>query len=141
MKKIITLKNPLKINGEYVSTLTYDTDEIDGALYCAAEARRAAAMKASGVSMGDTIDPAMLLAEFNSPLHLYLGFAAVIAINPNIDWDDLERVKGSDINKFRTLGRFFIKESEDSEDETSEKDFESTLEPSTATDSSLSDDA
>ena len=134
MNNTITLKNPLKINGTYVKTLIYDTEKITGELYCVAEARKAAALNASGVGVSETMDPSLMVAEVNNPLHLFLGYAAVIAINPDIDWSDLERVTGSDINEFRKIGRFFITGSEDSAPAISGEGSETTRAPSTSTD-------
>lgn len=94
----ITLKNPVLINGKQVTELNYDTNEITGVLFAEAEAR-----KSSGKTM--SIVPA---SEFDTSLHIYLGYAAVIAADPSVDWSDLERVKGSDIVQFMRIGRNFM---------------------------------
>lgn len=99
MKKL-TLKNPIMVNGQEVNELTYDENEINGMLFAAAESKKKAA---AGANM--SISPA---AEFDFGLHLYLGYAAIIAVNPAIDWSDLERVKGHDIMEIMKIGRSFM---------------------------------
>ena len=42
-KNTLTLKNPIMINGEKVSEMTYDTNEIDGVLFATAENKKKAA--------------------------------------------------------------------------------------------------
>lgn len=37
---VLTLKNPIQINGETVSEMRYDINEIDGVLFATAEAKR-----------------------------------------------------------------------------------------------------
>lgn len=140
MKETVTLNKPLLVNGENLTMLPYDTDEITGALYCAAEARKAAAMHQSGVSVGNSIDPTLMVAETNGPLQLYVGYAAVLAVNPQLDWSDLERITGSDINTFRKIGRFFLKGSAGPRLETSDEPSETMQESSTPTDTPLNDD-
>lgn len=96
----LTLKNPIEINGEKITELTYDTNEINGMLFANADSKKKAA---AGQNM--SISPAV---EFDFALHLYLGYAAIIAVNPSIDWSDLERVKGHDIMEILKIGRSFM---------------------------------
>lgn len=104
MEKLI-LKNPILINGKEVKEMEYDANEINGILFATAEAKRkgAAGMK------NTSITPA---AEFDFGLHLYLGFAAIVAVNPEYDFSDLERMKGSDIVDVMGIGRNFMLKSE-----------------------------
>ena len=100
-KNTITLKNPIMINGEKVKELTYDINEIDGVLFATAETKK----KAAAGMKNMTIAPA---AEFDFSLHLYLGYAAIIAVNPSYDFSDLERIKGADVVEVMKLGRNFM---------------------------------
>lgn len=111
----IVLKNAIDINGQRVSELTYDENEITGILFATAEAKK------KGNAGGSlSISPA---AEFDFALHLYLGFAAIIAVNQHIDWSDLERIRGKDIAEVMRIGRNFMLgvSDEDSQEKGSEK--------------------
>lgn len=114
---IITLTKPVLINGVEVKEMKYDVDEIDGALYAQAENAK---MKASG-SKGGNLAGAV---ELDYSLHLYIGFAAVIAVNPAYTFEDMERIKGKSLREFSSIGRsFFIgsgSSGDDSLDEQSE---------------------
>ena len=77
IKGTLRLKNPIMINGNEITEVTYDSNEIDGILFATAESKR----KAAAVGRKDiSIAPA---AEFDFSLHLYLGFAAIVAVNPS----------------------------------------------------------
>lgn len=111
MKETLKLRKPLTINGKKVKELTYDADEITILEYKEANNR--------------TMSFDMSLAESDYNLHLQIGFAAIIAVNPNIDIADLERMKGQDLYKVSIIGRNFITEAladfaKDSSDEPSE---------------------
>jgi hypothetical protein len=99
--KTLELKNPIKIDGKDVKEVTYDANEIDGLLFATAEAKRknAAGMKNTSIA------PA---AEFDFGLHLYLGFAAIVAVNPSYDFSDVERIKGHDLVEVMAIGRNFM---------------------------------
>lgn len=97
----LKLKNPIKINGEEVKEVTYDSNEIDGILFATAESKR----KAAAGMKNTTITPA---AEFDFGLHLYLGFAAIVAVNPTYDFSDVERIKGRDVVEVMAIGRNFM---------------------------------
>ncbi|MEE3480291.1 MAG: hypothetical protein VZQ81_09790, partial [Succiniclasticum sp.] len=58
----------------------------------------------------------------NSSLHLYLGYEAIIAENPDIDITDLERIKGHDIMKVVAIGRNFTQASVEEEEATETPD-------------------
>lgn len=101
IKGTLRLKNPILINGNEITEVTYDSNEIDGILFATAESRRKAAAGRKDIS----IAPA---AEFDFSLHLYLGFAAIVAVNPSYDFSDLERIKGHDVVEVMTIGRNFM---------------------------------
>ena len=92
MKNTIKLDNPVQINGKSYNELTYDISEITAQAFAEADARK---LSASGSKNGNAAGA----AELDYGLHLYLGFAAVIAVNPEIDISDLERVRGYDVMK------------------------------------------
>lgn len=104
MEKLV-LENPIKINGEDIKELTHDANEINGMLFATAESKK---KSAAGTNM--SISPA---AEFDFALHLYLGFAAIIAVNPSYDFSDLERIKGHDVTKVMKIGRNFMLSSDE----------------------------
>lgn len=83
----------------------YDTNEIDGVLFATAEAKRKAAAGMKNLSVSAA-------AEFDFGLHLYLGYAAIVAVNPTYDFSDLERMKGADVVEVMALGRNFMLKSE-----------------------------
>ena len=102
MADTIKLSKPIKINGSLVSELKYDIEEITAENLCEADARASTGLAARGVQN-------MNVAELNSSMHLYLGYFAIIACNPEIDIEDLKRVKGpKDLNKIRLIGRSFF---------------------------------
>lgn len=101
MKETLKLKNPILINGEKITEVTYDSNEIDGILFATAESKR----KAAAGMKNTTITPA---AEFDFGLHLYLGFAAIVAVNPSYDFGDVERIKGHDVVEVMAIGRNFM---------------------------------
>lgn len=97
----LTLQNPVMINGENIKEMTYDINEIDGVLFATAEGKKKAAAGMKNVSISAA-------AEFDFGLHLYLGFAAIIAVNPSYDFTDLERMKGHDVVEVMQIGRNFM---------------------------------
>jgi hypothetical protein len=117
MKNTIILVNPLMINNKKISELSYDSNEINAPLFAEAETHK---MRAGG-SKGGNLAGAV---EIDYNLHLYIGFAAVIAVNPDIDFDDLERIKGADLSTFMKVGRSFFIGSVDLQEETSEEQSE-----------------
>ena len=123
MKNTLKLENPIMIDNKSVSELTYDTNEITAVLFAEAEGRRKVAAGSKNVA----IIPA---AEFDFSLHLYLGFAAIVAVNPGYDFTDLERIHGKDIIEVMGIGRNFILQSEKSEESNSGEQSEIIPEPS-----------
>ena len=99
-KNTLTLDNPIFINGKEVKELTYDAQEITAEHFSIACAKSAAVDKSRAVTLK--------LKENDHALHLYLGMMAVIAVNPDIDVTDLERIKGFDVLDLTNIGTFFI---------------------------------
>lgn len=124
MQNIIKLKKPITIDGKQVSEISYDADEITAVLYAEADAKKKVAAGMKNVS----ISPAV---EFDFGLHLYMGFAAAIAVNPSYTFEDLERVKGADVMAFSNVGRSFLLQSDTSEENSSDERSEATAKPST----------
>ena len=123
--KTLKLKNPIMIDGKEVIEVTYDSNEIDGILFATAESKRKAA---AGIK-NTTITPA---AEFDFGLHLYLGFAAIIAVNPSYDFSDVERIKGHDVVEVMAIGRNFMLSSDQEQQENdSDEPIETTPESTT----------
>lgn len=123
MKKTMELNNPIMINNEQVKWLDYDVEEITAALFCEAEAAKRAA--------GGRRVTTSVAAETDFSLHVYLFFAAVVAVNPQYDFNDLERIKGRDMVEAMSIGRGFIMPSGKSEQNTSDEQSETTPEPTT----------
>ena len=124
MKDILKLKNPIVVDGKTVSEMAYDTNEITAAQFAEADIKRKIAAGTKNVA----ITPA---AEFDFSLHVYLGFAAIVAANPSVDFSDVERIHGADLVNVMDIGRNFILQSEVSTPETSDEQSETTAEPST----------
>ena len=124
--KELKLKNPIKIDGKEVAVLTHDANEIDGILFATAEAKK----KAAAGMKNTTLSPAV---EFDFSLHLYLGYAAIIAVNPDYDFSDLERIKGSDTMNVMEIGRNFIFKSEEKEQQASGSDEHTETTPESTT--------
>ena len=124
LKGEIVLNNPITINGKKVKKLTYDANEITPAMFAEADARK---MAASGSKSGNLSGA----VEIDYGLHLYLGFAAIIAANPEVDIADLERIKGTDVIQVMRIGRNFIISSAGSKENNSDEQSETTPELST----------
>ncbi len=124
MKKTLILEKPIEINGKPITELSYDIDEIDGELFAQADAQKLAA---SGSKRGNLAGA----AEIDYTMQLYLGYAAIIAVNHDIDWSDLKRIKGHDNMKVYQIGRAFIIGSAASQEDDLEELTETTEGPST----------
>ena len=125
MKETLKLKNPIMINGEKVTEVTHDSNEIDGILFATAESKR----KAAAGMKNTTITPA---AEFDFGLHLYLGFAAIVAVNPAYDFSDVERIKGHDVVEVMAIGRnFMLASGQEQQESDSDEPIETTPESTT----------
>ena len=126
-KKVLKLEEPISINGKMVSELSYDPMEITAAQFSEACARSSAIDKSKSFSFK--------MRENDYALHLYLGMFAVIAVNPEIDVSDLERIKGFDVLRLTDIGMLFTyrRSGATSEESDSEKQSETTAESSIAT--------
>lgn len=124
MTGTFTLRNPISVNGKIRKEFDYDTNEITAILFTEAEAKRKNAAGLKNVS----ITPAV---EFDFGLHVYMGFAAIIAKNPDCDFSDLERIHGVDILDIMSVGRNFLLKSEDAAQSNSDEQSETTPEPTT----------
>ena len=100
MKNILVLDTPIKINNVEVKELSYDPSEITAEQFSIACAKSAAVDKSRAVTVK--------AKENDYALHLYLGMMAVIAVNPHISVEDLERIKGFDILDLTNIGTLFI---------------------------------
>ncbi len=96
----LKLLNAIKINGKDIKELNYDVNEITSEAFIAAEARKFKATGRQGVTAG--------ALEMDYSMHLQLGFAAIVAVNPEIDYNDLFRLKGADVAAVVRIGRNFI---------------------------------
>lgn len=124
MRKTLTLQNPVMINGTEMFALDYDTNAITAMLFAQADAQKKQAAGMRNVA----ITPAV---EFDYALHLYLGFAAIIAASDNaIAFFDCERIHGVDLVEVMNIGRNFILRSEEPAEHKSEEPSETTAEPS-----------
>ena len=100
MKQILELAHPISINGKEVKELVYDIEEITSEMFIKAASLANTKAREQGYS-------AITIAESDYNLHLYLGMMAVIAIDSTIDVTDLQRVKGTDVNRLAMVGRNF----------------------------------
>ena len=96
----LKLSAPIMVNGKKLNVLTYDTNAITVSLFAEAEARK---LKATTAKAGGLAGA----AEMDYSLHLYLGMMAIIAVNPDIDVSDLERITGADVMALMRIGRNF----------------------------------
>lgn len=99
-KHTLVLDNPIKINNKEVSELTYDPQAITADQFSIACAKSAAMDKSKTFTFKTK--------ENDYALHMYLGMMAVIAVNPDIDISDLERIHGFDVLDLTNIGTFFI---------------------------------
>ena len=97
---ILKLKNPIKINGGEVAELKYDENEITAEAFIDAECRKFAEGRKKGGLTAAAI-------ELDYSMQLQLGFAAILAVNPEIDYNDLLRIKGADLITVSRIGRNF----------------------------------
>jgi len=101
MKKTLKLMHPLLVNGQELTEVDYDVEEINAVQYSIA-CQRSAAISKSNQSV------TVKFRENDNSLHMYLGFMAIIAVNPQIDIADLERIKGTDVLNIADIGQVFI---------------------------------
>lgn len=120
MNGTIELINPIKINGKDIKKMKYDTDEITPELFAEAEGKKLKASRVNGNLSG--------AMELDYPLHLYLGLASIVAVNPDFTFEDVARIKGRDVVEVMKIGRNFIVKSEGSQDDDSDEQLETTPE-------------
>lgn len=101
MKKELKLENPILINGEKIEVMTYDENEITAQMFAEADSSKALG---SNNKQGNHA----VVAEVDYSLHLYLGMAAIIAVNQPYTFMDLEKIHGKDVMKVMGIGRNFI---------------------------------
>lgn len=119
MKETFKLQHPVLINGKEVHEFTYDFEEINGHLW-------EEAVRQSQRSQNFNV------ATFDYIFHKALAGAAVIAVNQSVAWEDFDRMKGIDIQRFANLGAVFMSSSmEDFEQETSAEPTDNSAEPTT----------
>lgn len=119
MKHTLELIHPLKICGQTLEALDYDAEEITVDAFIEAEAMAGKQMQKSGAMT-------VKMAEMDSVMHLYVGMQAIRAVSPEIDFADLERLRGKDIFEVVKIGRNFIVAQEESEGGDSEERSEDT---------------
>lgn len=100
MNRVLELDNPIKINNKEYTELEYNPLKITAAMFSEACARSSAANKSRTVSFN--------MKQTDTALHLYLGMMAIIAVNPEIDIADLERIEGYDVLDLTDIGMLFI---------------------------------
>jgi hypothetical protein len=124
-KNTLKLDNPIAINGKQVSELSYDPMEITAVQFSEACARSSAIDKTKSFNFK--------FKENDYALHLYLGMMAVVAVNPDIDISDLERIRGFDALKLTDIGMLFTlrRSAAASEENSSEEQPENTPECTT----------
>ena len=105
MKNTLVLDNPILINGETVTMLVYDPNEITALQFADADAHR---MLSTSSRNGKGSSGLSNAAELDYTFHLYLGIMAVVAVNPEYDVSDLERAKGDDVRQLMGIGRNFM---------------------------------
>ncbi len=106
MKKTFKLKKPIKIEGKDVRELDYDEEEITVDLFGKACER--------GAVPGS-------VKELNDKLHVMIFWAAVMAVNHEVEFTTLKQVKGiEDILGMGDIGRNFMMRLEESKESTSE---------------------
>ena len=105
----LELSIPILVNNELLSELSWSADNVSVDLYCEAANRATSKLKPS-------------VMELDYSLHLWMGFALIIAANPQITFDDLKMgIKGTDVLKITMLGRFFITRAAGPADESSDE--------------------
>ena len=100
MKKTLTLKRPIIINGTERTELSYDVEAITTDQYLKACSKAAESDRGMMSKLKQK--------ENDYALHMYLGYEAIIACNPEIDYEDLKRASGFDVLSFTDIGWLFI---------------------------------
>lgn len=122
--EIIKLSKPLLVNGKELNELPYDLENVTSDQF----------IKAESVAKSKATDFTFGVAENDYAFHLELGFAAIMAADGSIDQSDLERITGRDLIEVMRVGRNFIGDSSESQDEaTSESEESACDQPSEST--------
>lgn len=100
MRNTLKLNNPLLVNGKEYTELEYDALKITAEQFVEASTRSAALDKNRSITFK--------MKENDYAFHQYLGFMAVIACNPEISVEDLERLTGYDVLNLVDIGTLFI---------------------------------
>ena len=95
----IRLSKPLLVNGEERTELLCDMEAVTPEQFVKALAYSSAKRGNEG--------SAVPMAEIDYGFHLYLAFAGCVAADHTVDISDLERIKGSDLLRLMSAGRFF----------------------------------
>jgi hypothetical protein len=107
----LTLKKPIMIDGAEVKEIKYDFDSLTTKDMAEAEKRMIVTTGQAPIG----------LEEANYTWHAYLFAAAAAKANPKADISDFLRIQGSDAFKARKLGRNFLLNAEDGDQENSEE--------------------
>ena len=99
MNRILKLDNPIMINNKQYTEFEYNPLKITASQFSEACAKASAMTKSRTVSF--------TFKQTDTALHLYLGMMAVIAVNPEIDIADLERLEGYDVLELTDIGMLF----------------------------------
>lgn len=113
MAEKLILKNPIMINGEMRSTFDYAPEKITGEQ-----------MDKIEELVGESRKPSVVvIAENDAVRHRYIAMMSIVAADPSIAIEDLQRIQGlADLEKLRTDGRrFFGAILEASQEDSSEK--------------------
>lgn len=99
MNGILKLDNPIMINNKQYTEFEYNPLKITAAMFSEACAKASAVTKSRTVSFN--------FKQTDTALHLYLGMMAIIAVNPEVDITDLERIEGYDVLELSDIGMLF----------------------------------
>ena len=99
MNRVLKLDTPITINNKEYKEFEYNPLKITAAMFSEACAKASAAGKSRTVSFN--------FKQVDTALHLYLGMMAVIAVNPEVDVADLERIEGYDVLELSDIGMLF----------------------------------
>lgn len=110
MKGTLKLTKGILVDGKTVDIVTYNTEKITAAQFAQADARKQSASHSTNGNLAGAF-------ELDYGLHLYLGFEAIMAENPQYAIEDLERITGHDLVEVMNIGRNFIVQSPESEED------------------------
>ncbi|MDD3237916.1 MAG: hypothetical protein PHV37_07460 [Candidatus Gastranaerophilales bacterium] len=98
----LELQEPIVINGAELKVIDYDISKIGVAEIGKAEIEKSKIFGRAAITN-------LKVAQADYLLHCLLGMQAIIACNPNIDMEDLKRIKGYDMVQVAAIGtRFFV---------------------------------